>query len=168
MTAGFFWGDLILAYFIKKIFQVNAHSKLRQQWFWPFRVLKRLGSNAYLLELPYDMLTSQVFDIADLFPFHGDPPETAEMTLPPCNGTKEERGFNWGCSGHRDCTYQTQWASEVLSEVVGTTFDRLFMSWRGWIKAQTRGHFLENHRRFLARRQVLPNRGRANVDEVAK
>ena len=51
--------------------------------FGPFRILKKLGTNAYLLDIPDDVPTSPVFNVADLFLFHGEPPDSIEIaTLP--------------------------------------------------------------------------------------
>ena len=55
----------------------------------PFRILKKLGSNAYLLDLPYNVPTSPIFNIADLSMFNGDSPEATQIdALPFVDSTK--------------------------------------------------------------------------------
>ena len=66
-------GDLVLVYFSRNRFPAGSYGKLSRRKFGPFRILKRLGPNAYLLDLPPDVLTSPIFNVSDLFTFHGDP-----------------------------------------------------------------------------------------------
>ena len=52
----------------------------------PFRVLKRLGENAYLLELPSNLHFSPIFNVEDLYFYHGhhnDVSEELDLQLPP-------------------------------------------------------------------------------------
>ncbi|BFG30068.1 hypothetical protein CerSpe_163420 [Prunus speciosa] len=54
----------------------------------PYRILRKLGANAYLVELPSDVHISPIFNVSDLFPIRGTftPPIAIEMTptiIPP-------------------------------------------------------------------------------------
>ena len=52
----------------------------------PFQVLKRLGENAYLLELPLNLHFNQIFNVEDLYIYHGhhnDVSEELDLQLPP-------------------------------------------------------------------------------------
>ena len=52
----------------------------------PFQVLKRLGENAYLLELPLNLHFSQIFNVEDLYIYHGyhnDVSEELDLQLLP-------------------------------------------------------------------------------------
>ncbi|KAK8934500.1 hypothetical protein KSP39_PZI014301 [Platanthera zijinensis] len=69
-------GDLVLVHFRKERFPSGTYHKLRQRRFGPFPVRKRLGENAYLVDLPLEFGTSLIFNVADLYPFRGTPPAT--------------------------------------------------------------------------------------------
>ncbi|GFZ03955.1 hypothetical protein Acr_16g0005790 [Actinidia rufa] len=78
-------GDLVMVHFRCARFSTGSYGKLSRRKFGPFRTLKKLGTNAYLLDLPDDVSTSPVFNVADLFLFHGEPepPDSIEVaTLP--------------------------------------------------------------------------------------
>ncbi|KAI9199030.1 hypothetical protein LWI28_026257 [Acer negundo] len=57
-------------------FPPHSVKKLHAHAIGPFCVLKRLGSNAYLLDLPADLTISPVFNVLDLYPYRGtfEPP----------------------------------------------------------------------------------------------
>lgn len=79
-------GNPVMAYLRKERFLVGTHNKLSQRWFGPFQILKRLGPNAYLLELPDGMPTTPMFNDVTLFPFYSDPLEPPEVTPLPLTG----------------------------------------------------------------------------------
>lgn len=54
-------------------FPVGSYGKLYQWRFGAFRIIKRPGINAYLLDRPQDV-TSPVFNVADLTMFNGELP----------------------------------------------------------------------------------------------
>ena len=59
----------------------------------PFRVLKRLGENAYLLELPLNLHFNQIFNVEDLYIYHGyhnDVSEELDLQLPPTLSPRPE------------------------------------------------------------------------------
>ena len=62
---------------------MGSYGKLSRQKFGPFRILKKLRSNAFLLDLPDDVSTSPIFNIPDSSMFKEDPPKATEIaTLP--------------------------------------------------------------------------------------
>ena len=69
-------GDFVMARIRPERFPKHSFKKLHARAFGPFRVSRKLGPNAYLLELPPDMAISPVFNVEDLFPYRGtfEPP----------------------------------------------------------------------------------------------
>ena len=47
----------------------HSFKKLHARVLGPFRILKKLGSNAYLLELPPEMFISPLFNVEDLMTY---------------------------------------------------------------------------------------------------
>ena len=67
-------------------FHPSTYQKLQAKKAGPFRVLKRLGENAYLLELPSNLHFSPIFNVEDLYIYHGhhnDVSEELDLQLPP-------------------------------------------------------------------------------------
>ena len=64
----------------------STYQKLQAKKMGPFRVLKWLGENAYLLELPLDLHFSPIFNVEDLCIYHGhhnNVSEELDFQLPP-------------------------------------------------------------------------------------
>ena len=66
-------GDLVRLHLRKDRFPNERKSKLLPRADGPFKVLARYNDNAYKIELPRDKYTvSDIFNVKDLSPFHGD------------------------------------------------------------------------------------------------
>ena len=66
-------GDLVWLHLRKERFPQERKSKLRPRADGPFKVLAGYNDNAYKIDLPRDKYNmSDIFNIKDLSPFHGD------------------------------------------------------------------------------------------------
>ncbi|RVW69973.1 Transposon Ty3-I Gag-Pol polyprotein [Vitis vinifera] len=76
-----------------KRFHPSTYQKLQAKKAGPFRVLKRLGENAYLLELSSNLHFSPIFNVEDLHIYHGhhnDVSEELDLQLPPTLSPRPE------------------------------------------------------------------------------
>ncbi|RVW96613.1 Transposon Ty3-G Gag-Pol polyprotein [Vitis vinifera] len=79
-------GDLVMVRLRPERFHPSTYQKLQAKKAGLFRVLKRLGENAYLLELPSNLHFSPIFNVEDLHIYHGhhnDVSEELDLQLPP-------------------------------------------------------------------------------------
>jgi hypothetical protein len=65
-------GDLILAHLIKERFSKGTYNKLKMKKIGPCKVLKKIGTNAYEIELPIGIIISLIFNISDLYPYKAE------------------------------------------------------------------------------------------------
>jgi hypothetical protein len=85
--------DLVLINLRPERFSKGSLHKLHSRRAGPFKVLKRLGDNAYLIDLPSNLTFSPIFNIADLTPFHGPvdgATPTPPVSLPPSIKPRDE------------------------------------------------------------------------------
>ena len=76
-------GDTVLICLKPELFPPRSFNKLHAQRAGPFKVVKKLGPNAYVIELPADYGISPIFNIEDLTQFHGPEgplPATSDLT----------------------------------------------------------------------------------------
>jgi hypothetical protein len=59
--------DLILEHMRKEIFPKGTYNKLKMKNIRPCKVLKKIGANAYEIELPDGIRISPIFNISDLY-----------------------------------------------------------------------------------------------------
>jgi hypothetical protein len=66
-------GDLVWIHLRKERFPHERNSKLKPRGDGPFKVLKRINNNAYVIDIPTSKyLVSNTFNVSDLSPYHGD------------------------------------------------------------------------------------------------
>jgi hypothetical protein len=65
-------GDLILAHLRKERFPRGTYNKLKMKKIGPCRVLKKIGENAYEIELPDGIEISPIFNVLYLYPYKAE------------------------------------------------------------------------------------------------
>ena len=72
-------GDLVWIHLRKELFPSKRSSKLMPRANGPFRVLQRIGENAYKIELPGDYEVSATFNVSDLSPYYEDQKDQVDL-----------------------------------------------------------------------------------------
>ncbi|KAJ0076309.1 hypothetical protein Patl1_34864 [Pistacia atlantica] len=74
-------GDMVLVRLRPECFPPGSFTKLHAHRAGSFRVTKKLGTNAYVMDLPSDLGISPVFNIEDLTEFKGDVNEISAIPI---------------------------------------------------------------------------------------
>lgn len=64
-------GNLVIAYLLKGRYPKDTYHKFKSKMIGPCKFIKKIGGNAYLVDLPDDLNISPIFNVADLYDYHG-------------------------------------------------------------------------------------------------
>lgn len=79
-------GDMVWVYMTKERLPLREYHKLKSKKIGPVEVLEYLNPNAYRVQLPSHLRTSNVFNVKHLSPFHGDNVPADSWTNPSSPG----------------------------------------------------------------------------------
>ncbi|KAK1647444.1 hypothetical protein QYE76_065249 [Lolium multiflorum] len=86
--------DLVWIHLRKDRFPQERNSKLKPRGDGPFKVLKRINDNAYVVDIPTSKyLVSNTFNVSDLSPYHGDEENIEPMDTAASRPTSPPRGI---------------------------------------------------------------------------
>ena len=58
-----------MVHLCKNLFHSGTYNKLKDKKIGPFRILQKIGDNAYKIDFPTDMNISNTFSVADIFEY---------------------------------------------------------------------------------------------------
>ena len=64
-------GDMVMVRMKPEWFTIGTYKKLHPRSVGRFKILKKISSNAYVLDLPLDMNINSTFNVEDLAIYHG-------------------------------------------------------------------------------------------------
>ncbi|XP_026398630.1 FACT complex subunit SPT16-like [Papaver somniferum] len=86
-------GELVMIHLGKESFPTGTYNKTKMKKYGPFKILKKISDNAYVVDLPANWNISNIFNVQEIFTFHTE--KSTEEDEEECRRKSQARIAQW-------------------------------------------------------------------------